>query len=178
MEAHDLLDHFESVYADQLEFRADEDQGWPDRILGYSRDIASTEARTSVIVRFVGPDNAGRYRRWITVPNAVYESMTRRPAGWRFYVLMVGLLPDGGPWWTALYDERALARPDVLPFAEAIRLDRGGMFWRFDPHLAEKALVAEFDFTQQQIDAHLFHRGTCDGCGQQIELAVPQLARS
>jgi hypothetical protein len=173
-----VREHFEHDYAARAwfqldeEFRPDDEQPYDDRILGYLGKQGEQGTRAVVVVRFVGPDNAARYRRWITVPPAVYESMTRRPQGWRFFVLMVGLLPDGQPWWSALYDERVLARPDVYPFAEA--MVTSGRFYRFDPHLAERALLAEHDFTEPaQFEAHLFHSGTCTGCGEAFELAVP-----
>lgn len=156
MQAYDLLEHVEDVYAEKLGLTTDSDQTWDDRILGYNNN----GERVVITVRFVGHDNAARFRRWITVPPATYDSMTRRPNGWRFYVLMVGFLPDGTPWWTTLYDERVLARPDVYPFAEV--MGAAGRFYRFDPHLAEKALIAEFDFTDRQ--QPLPHDHQCKVC--------------
>jgi hypothetical protein len=144
--AFDVQQHFVEVFADRLGFDPDEEQHYPDRITGtlYEGDTHNPrEYRAVVIPRPVGYENASRYRRWVTLPPVHWENITNRPAGWRHFVLMVGLLPDGQPWWSRLYDEQILA--GSRDHSEQVNAGRGGHFYRFDPGLTAPALVLEWD---------------------------------
>lgn len=137
--AFDVQEFFEQ-FAGPLGFEFDEKQNYPDRITGtlWSGTTADPhDQRAVVIPRPVGHDYANRYRRWVTLPPVHWENITNRPAGWRYFVLMVGLLPDGSPWWAALYDEQTLAQ-------RRDHSENMGGFYRFDPGLTEAALVAEW----------------------------------
>lgn len=133
-------EHIEDVYAARIGVVFDEAQRYADRLIGTD----TNGQRVVVLIRIVGADNAGRFRRWVTYRKSDFESMITRPIGWRYYTLMLGLLPDGSPWWSALYDETHLRQPDVYEHAEQVI--RG--LYRFDPGLAAPALVAEHDFTR------------------------------
>jgi hypothetical protein len=134
--AFDVREHVENIYAPALAFTADDDQQYEGQITGWIGHENGTTTRAVVIPRGVGPENAARFKRWVTVPRGHWQSMGHRPLGWRAFVLMIGLLPDGDPWWSALYDE-ALLQPE---FAE----DKGG-FYRFDPGLTQPALIKDWD---------------------------------
>jgi hypothetical protein len=144
-------DHIRQVYADRIGMDIDPRQNYPDRVVGTMRQKpgdAGVPDRVSILIRPVGADNAGRYRRWITYRAADFDSMITRPTGWRYYALMVGLLPDGKPWWSALYDEAILRQPDVYEHAE--QMGSTGRFYRFDPGLSSRALIDEYDFTKPE----------------------------
>lgn len=131
--AFDMLAHIKERYAAVLGFTPDDHQRYPDRITGNA-----VSGRTVIIPKAVGSENAGRFRRWVTLPVGHWQNITARPLGWRYLVLMVGLLPDGEPWWSALYEESMLA--EVRDHSE----DKGG-FYRFDPGLTGRALIADWD---------------------------------
>lgn len=132
--AFDVTEHVVAHHAKSIGFTPDDRQWYPDRTTG----TLESGGRAVVIPKGVGPDNAARYRRWVTLPSSHWQSMSARPSGWRAFVLMVGLLPDGQPWWSSLYDEQLLL--SVRDHSENM-----GGFYRFDPHLAATALVSEWD---------------------------------
>lgn len=139
--AFDIREHVQQHYADKIGFRADEVQRYPDRVTGEITEehtAANHVFRAVVVPKGVGPDHAVRYRRWVTLPSLHWQNLTARPTGWRYFVLMVGLLPDGQPWWSALYEEWTLT--EMRDQSENM-----GGFYRWDPHLAARALVAEWD---------------------------------
>lgn len=139
--AFDVPEFFRREFADRFGFILDEEQRYPDRLTGTyvsggTRD--PVESRAVIIPKPVNFDNANRFRRWVAVSRTHWEGMTARPAGWRFFVLMVGLLPDGSPWWAALYDEQVLANNRDLS-------EQMGNFYRFDPGLTDPAIVGDWD---------------------------------
>lgn len=138
--AFDVVQHFVDEYAEGIGFTLDPDQNYPDRTTGtihWPPEVGEPQ-RAVVIPRAVGFDNADRFRRWVTVDKTHWGAMTARPAGWRVFILMVGLLPDGEPWWSALYDESMLA--EKRDFSEQM-----GGFYRFDPGLTADARIADWD---------------------------------
>jgi hypothetical protein len=156
--AFDVLDHVLDQYAERIQFTPDEDQRYPDRITGtVTETINGTDARAVIYPRPVGYDNANRYRRWVTLPPVHWQNLTSRPAGWRHFVLMVGLLPDGQPWWSSLYEESTLA--ELRDHSE----DMGG-FYRFDPGLTQRALIAEWDKDKPASESPT----VCSTCGQPL----------
>jgi hypothetical protein len=142
--AFDIVEFFHTQFANPLGFALDEEQRYPDRITGtlYGGSTHNpTERRAVVIPKPVGYDNAGRYRRWVTLPPVHWENMTNRPDDWEHFILMVGLLPDGTVWWANLYNERILA--EKRDQSEQVP-GPSGPFYRFDPGLTSPALVAEW----------------------------------
>ena len=105
----------------------------------------------SVDLRTVGYQNAAQYRGWLTLsPGQVRAMSSERPAGWRFYVLMIGLLPDGAPWWSALWDLTEPAR--LLNVMTEIPMPSGGSFYRVCPgDLPVHSRPAVYDFIQQDL---------------------------
>lgn len=143
--AFNVREHINRVYADRIGFIPDEEQRYPDRHTGtlVSGDLRNpTEERAVIIPKPVGADNAQRFRRWVALPPVHWENLTSRPRGWRYFILMIGLLPDGQPWWSRLYDEQLLAQSRDL--SEQVSA-RGGSFYRFDPGLTAPALMLEWD---------------------------------
>lgn len=139
--AFDVQGHFEQYYADSLGFVPDEEQQYVlDRITGtiYGVTSGNPDVRGVVIPRAVGFDNADRFRRWVTVDKTHWGAMTARPNNWRVFILMIGLLPDGQPWWSTLYEESTLA-------ASRDHSEEMGGFYRFDPGLTGPAKIAEWD---------------------------------
>lgn len=139
--AFDVAEFFQTQFASQFGFILDAEQRYPDRITGTMvepHNAADHEFRAVVIPKAVGYENANRYRRWVALPVSHWENMTNRPAGWRFFVLMIGLLPDGSPWWAALYDEQVLASQRDLS-------QQMSGFYRFDPGLTDPALIGDWD---------------------------------
>lgn len=141
--AFDVLQHVVDNYADGIGFIPDVEQHYIlDRITGTRYVGATAETMTNerivIIPRAVGFENADRFRRWVTVDKTHWGAMTARPQGWRVFVLMIGLLPDGQPWWSTLYDEQVLA--EKRDFSEQM-----GGFYRFDPGLTGPARIAGWD---------------------------------
>lgn len=139
--AFDVYEHVIDRYAEALDFTPDEPQRYPDRITGTVHEgppPGLITQRAVIIPKPVGHDNATRYRRWVTLPPVHWQNLTNRPAGWRYFILMVGLLPDGQPWWSALYEESTLA--ELRDHSESMP-----GFYRFDPGLTAKALIADWD---------------------------------
>lgn len=137
----DLLEHVESVYGDQighptnLRFSENSTDKYP-RIVGDLPD----DRQVVVYVRFTGPDNAGVYRHWATVPNRVRDAMAARPSTMEYYLLQIGKLDTGLPWWSALFRESDLAN------GELEQLDR---FSRANPRKIKP--LAVFDFIQTSV---------------------------
>lgn len=108
--------------------------------------------RVSVDIRTAGYERAAQFRGWLTMsPGAARALTVERPDRWRFYQLMVGLLPDGMPWWTALWDLAPVARrwDDV---SEEVIMDRGGVFYRVAPSsMPEDARPEVYDFLQPDL---------------------------
>jgi len=137
--AFDIEEHVLDHYAEKIGFTPDEKQPYPDRIVGtITEPINGQDFRAVIVPKPVGHDNAVRYRRWVTLPPVHWQNLTSRPAGWRYFVLMVGLLPDGQPWWSALYEESSLAE-------SRDHSENMGGFYRFDPGLTSRALILDWD---------------------------------
>lgn len=132
--AFDVAKHAVTYHADSIGFVADQKQWYADRVNGTLPD----GGRAVILPKGVGTENATRYRRWVTLPAGHWAAMTARPLNWRPFVLMIGLLPDGQPWWSTLYDEQLLAQ--TRDHSENM-----GGFYRFDPHLVEMAVVSDWD---------------------------------
>lgn len=150
----DVVDHVLDHYAEALQFTPDEQQRYTDRVTGTVYEALTHQDRRAVILlRGVGFINAERYRRWVALPKGHWESITSRPPDWRFFVLMIGLLPDGQPWWSAIYEESTLA--ELRDHSENMR-----GWYRWDPGLTEKALIKGWDkdapegMTYTLTDAH------------------------
>lgn len=135
--AFDIEEHVREYYADKIGFVPDDIQRYDDRITGYVTGGGVVGYRSVIIPRAVGADNAARYHKWVAVNRVQWDGMRSRPDGWRYFILMIGLLPDGQPWWSRLYEERVLA--EQRDFSENM-----GGFYRFDPGLTEKAFLAEW----------------------------------
>lgn len=138
-----MREHVEERYAPTIGLRVDGHQQYRDRIAGTLED----GSRAVVLIRLVGSTNAGRYRRWVTYRAPDFRNMAHRPTGWHYYILMVGLLPDGGVWWTSLYDEEYFRRADIGVHAEEII---PGLY-RLDPGLTQPALVGDCDLVSEAI---------------------------
>lgn len=110
------------------------------RLVG-TDDIAGEQV--VVDVRVAKYENAGRFRGWLTIGSPGARAMlAERPAGWRFYTLVVGLLPDGMPWWAALWDMSKVRRNWGL--AEEMS---DGYWYRLNPGLLQepdRPLVYDF----------------------------------
>lgn len=138
--AFEVYDHFIDQHAEAIDFTPDGVQRYDDRITGTISEgppNARTDYRAVVIPRFVGYENASRYRRWITLPKAHWAALTARPNNWRYFILMIGLLPDGQPWWSNLYEESEL-NPQFFE-----QMPSG--FYRLDPVATAAALINDWD---------------------------------
>lgn len=96
--------------------------------------------------RPVGGRNAGAFQGWVTVSKAdLRRIQAARPSGWHSYTVMVGFAPDDETiWWSAVYDDDALA---VAPWEE---MD-GGRWFRLAPEFAAEARKAEANMLQQTL---------------------------
>lgn len=92
----------------------------------------------------VGGRNAGAFQGWVTLSRAEHRRIVApRPIGWHSFTLSIGFAPDDESiWWSALYDDDALA---VAPFEE---MD-GGRWLRLPPEFANEALRAQVNMQQQ-----------------------------
>lgn len=84
------------------------------RFTGISAD---TGERIVINAYPVGTNNAGEYRNWLAMPRPAWGRVFGpKPQGWRHFILMVGLQPDGKSiWWSILYDEEKVARLGLEP---------------------------------------------------------------
>lgn len=143
----DVVDHFETAgHFARLDFRPDPEQRYDDRITGSVMEgPPESRFRVPAVIypRAVGSDNADRFSRWVTMSPAQWQAITTRPRSWRFFVAMVGLLPDGTPWWSRVYEESVLA--ELRDHSEQM-----GGFYRFDPGLTDKALASSWHLEQPE----------------------------
>lgn len=125
--------------------------GW--RSSGTDRDprFTGTDGTDTVVVevRFCRYENAGKYRGWLTIgAGGARAARTQRPAGFRFYSLVVGLLPDGSPWWSALWD----MAPVVADWDRVVESMHDGYWFRVNPGLMPREhRPVVYDFIQQTL---------------------------
>lgn len=162
--AFDVQEHVLRHYGPIIGLVPDDDQHYPDRIVGSD---PNTGRRVVVIPKGVGFDNADRFRHWVAVDPTHWASMTARPEGWDTFILMIGLLPDGQPWWSALYDERRLAQ-------DRIHSEQMWGFYRFDPGITKNALVGFWDKDRPEtnVDSPAVYRATLGD----VEIETPDQA--
>jgi hypothetical protein len=87
----------------------------------------------AIDIRTVRYDRASEFRGWLTLsPGQARAVKADRPTGWAFFTLMVGLLPDDTPWWSALWDMDAVAL-HWEAVHEVVDLGERGRFYRVDP---------------------------------------------
>lgn len=139
----DVHKHFIEHHMARIGMDPDPEQRYPDRITGTLVEPTLDQIRAVVIIKPVGYDNAGTFRRWVAVSPAHFDQMGVRPAGWQHFIMAVGLLPDGNPWWSSVYDERQLA--EVRESAQHVSTGGHSGFYRFDPGLTAPARLSDWD---------------------------------
>ena len=138
----DLLEHVTEEYLEalggpELRYSPQSSDKYP-QMVGDRRD----GTHVVVTVRWTGPDNAGTYRHWATIPEPMYRAMHARPPGVEFFLLQVGRLHDGRPWWSALYREA-----DILALED--QLEEMIRFYRANPAIIRP--VQTYDFVQPSL---------------------------
>lgn len=104
--------------------------------------------RIVVDVRVAKYENAGRFRGWLTMGAAGVRAMhAERPVGWRFFTVVVGLLPDGLPWWVAMWD-----MAEVVRHWDRAESMHDGYWYRLNPgHVPESARPVIHDYLQTEL---------------------------
>lgn len=150
LEIEEIAEHIERVYGPVVGLSDvetyDEAARVPDDRLRALRGGAATTIR----IHYSTGDNAARYRGWLTLNRKDYGILAygERPKGYEYLHLMIGYLPDGDPWWSALFDERRLPLEAAEEMHTRSRDGDDVVFYRFDRDKIAAAKLGDYDFLQ------------------------------
>lgn len=126
----------------------------------------------AILVKYTGDLNARRFMFWLTAAPKELDAAKNPPDGFHYWLAQVGQLPDGNPWWIALYDLPLLFKADAIEgeLIERVSMGNAGTFYRVDPaRLPEWAQPTMFDMQTITMDAFLEEPSTVD---ERVELAA------
>lgn len=117
----------------------------------------SERGHIAIIVKFTGDLNASRFRYWLTLSPKEWHAVRNGPKDYHYFCVQVGRLPNGDPWWMALYDMAAVVKEHVIEaVVEEVNIGEAGHFFRLAPvWLPEEIRPPTLDLQTMTMDEFL-----------------------